>query len=186
MITQEWYIIRVGMASGTAPCPKTSAMWYGACPPSGSSTRLVTPKARETLHYYPDWRQFQYLPLSFGAEYASGLTVYMSSVFTSIHGIVSHGSSDFVFGEAEYDENKYEETYHGLAPVHFPLGQGEYLTSAWLNVTPYSRGLYGLLAVRYTLASRLDECQPATNDCSEDPAMHKLRPSSTFWSLPVT
>lgn len=149
MITQEWHIIRVGMGSGTAPCSKTSAMWYGGCPPSGSSTRLVTPKAGETLHYYPDWKQLQYLPLSFGAEYASGLTVYMSSGFTRIYGIVSHGPSDFVFGEAEYEEDKHEELYHGLGvPIHFPLGPGEYLTSAWLNVTLCSQGLRGLLAVR--------------------------------------
>ncbi|KAG6364114.1 hypothetical protein INS49_005712 [Diaporthe citri] len=77
----------------------------------------------------------------------------MSYGFDRIYGIVSHGLSDFVFGEAEYEEDKHEETYHGLGiPIHFPLGQGEYLTSAWLNATYYDRGLQGLLAVRYTLA----------------------------------
>ncbi|KAI7778154.1 hypothetical protein LA080_002580 [Diaporthe eres] len=55
---------------------------------------------------------FQYLPLSFGTEYASGLTVYVSYGFDRIYGIVSHGLSDFVFGEAEYEEDKHEETYH--------------------------------------------------------------------------
>lgn len=185
MIAQEWQILRVGMKSGTAPGSKTSAMWYGDCPPSGSSTRLVTPKAREILHYYPNWKQLQYLPLSFGAEYASGLTVYMNYGFTRIYGIVSHGLSDFVFGEAEYEEDKYEETYHGqCVPIHFPLGQGEYLTSAWLNAAPYTRGLEGLLAVR--LHPCLDQSQPAANNCSEGPATHKPRPSSTFWIVANT
>lgn len=185
MIAQEWQILRVYMGSGTAPCSKTSAMWYGACPPSGVSTRLVTPNAGLTLHYYPNWKQLQYLPLSFGAEYASGLTVYMNYGFTRIYGIVSHGLSDFVFGEAEYEEDKYEETYHGqCVPIHFPLGQGEYLTSAWLNAAPYTRGLEGLLAVR--LHPCLDQSQPAANNCSEGPATHKPRPSSTFWIVANT
>ncbi|KAL2272690.1 hypothetical protein FJTKL_06243 [Diaporthe vaccinii] len=149
VVTNEWQIIRVGMGSGTASCSKTSAMWSGGCPPSGSSTRLVTPKSPgEILHYYQNWKQFQYLPLSFGTEYASGLTVYVSYGFDRIYGIVSHGLSDFVFGEAEYEEDKHEETYHGPGvPIHFPMGQGEYLTSAWLNAVPYSQGLEGLLAL---------------------------------------
>lgn len=148
---QEWQILRVDTGSGTAPGFKTRAMWYGGCPPWGSSTRLVTPQNPEVLHYYPNWKQFQYLPLSFGAEYASGLTVYMSSIFSRVVGIVSHGPSDFVFGEAEYEEDRREETYHypGI-PIHLPLYQGEYLTSAWLNLAPHAQCLEGQLAVRFT------------------------------------
>lgn len=147
-ISQEWQILRVDTGSGTAPSSKTQAMWYGGCPPTGISTRLVTPKKPKRLHYYPNWKQCQYLPLNFGAEYASGLTIYIGS--TEIIGIVSHGPSDFVFGEAEYEES-HEETFysHGI-PIHFPLGQGEYLTSAWLHTTWLARDLEGLLAVRFT------------------------------------
>lgn len=128
-------------------------MWYGGSPPAGTCTRLLTPLSSEVLHHYPDWKQCQYLPLSAGAEYASGLTVYMSCGFTRIHGIVSHGATDSVFGETEYEEVNCEETGHGLGvPFHFPLGQGEYLTSAWLHTNSGPHELDGLLAVSFTLA----------------------------------
>jgi len=134
-------------------------MWYGGSPPAGISTRLLTPPSPEALHHYPNWRQCQYLPLSSGAEYASGLTVYMSSGFTRIYGIVSHGATNSVFGESEYEEDKCEETYHGPGvPIHFPLSEGEYLTSAWLHITSRSHDLDGLLAVRVTLAWTTYSC----------------------------
>lgn len=110
-------------------------MWYGECPPVGASTRLITsPKPVHELHYYPGWRQCQYLPLSRGSEYASGLTAYMSPQSGDIYGLVAHidGSSDSVFGQAGYetDEQGNNNSYCGT-PIHFALHQGEYLTSAW-------------------------------------------------------
>jgi hypothetical protein len=83
----------------------------------------------------------------------------MSSGFTRIYGIVSHGATNSVFGETEYEEDKCEETYHGPGvPIHFPLSEGEYLTSAWLHITSRSHDLDGLLAVRITLAWTTYSC----------------------------
>lgn len=51
------------------------------------------------------------MPLNFGEEYASGLTVYMDLKLGKIIGLVSHGSSDFVLGQAEYEVDEADAAY---------------------------------------------------------------------------
>lgn len=156
---QELRIIRVKTRDSAASHDETSVMWWGDCPPAFCSTRHVTThSSRSLLQYYPNWRQYQYLPLSFGADYASGLTVYIDVRFpsTKITGIVSHGSSDFEFGRTSFGEEESSDG-HGV-PIHFALSPGEYLTSAWLHMSSRTHGLDGLLAVRSILA--LDKSGP--------------------------
>lgn len=82
------------------------------------------------------------MPLNFGEEYASGLTVYMDLKLGKIIGLVSHGSSDFVFGQAEYEVDEADAAYDDVlnpstsvlssgTPIYFAFARGEYLTSAW-------------------------------------------------------
>lgn len=134
-------------------------MWHGVSPPEGTRTRLVTPLRSEVLQHYRNWKQCQYLPLGSGAEYASGITVYMSPGFTEIYGIVSHGATESSFGETEYEEDKCEKTWHlpGV-PIHFPLSRREYLVSAWLHLRPRFDDLNGMLAVRSTLVWTKSSC----------------------------
>jgi hypothetical protein len=74
------------------------------------------------------------LPLELNGVYASGLTVYMGDTFRDVIGIVAHGSTDLVFGEAEYEEEKHDKNYHGQGiPIHLELKRGEYLASAWVH-----------------------------------------------------
>lgn len=130
-------------------------MWYGDCPPFGSSTRLIIPKIpREVLHYYPNWIQCHYLPLSLGTDYASGLTLYFDCAW-DIVGIVSHGSSDFAFGETDVEIKEEERRM----PVYIPLSPGEYFTSAWRHITLMydyweynSNYIHTLIAVRLSIS----------------------------------
>lgn len=121
-------------------------MWWGDGPPAGCHIVMKAFPDRK-LHYYLDWQQCQYLPLTFGTDYATGFTVYMNFKFSSVIGIVSHGSSDFVFGEAVYFEDKHEEAI----PFHFAFSPGEHLTSAWLHLDskqPHA-AFRGMLAVGF-------------------------------------
>lgn len=127
-------------------------MWWGDLPPAQCHIVMKTVPDRK-LHYYPGWQQCQYLPLSFGKEYATGLTVYLDFEFSKVIGIVSHGSSDFVFGEAGYSEDKDEEARHypGI-PLHFAFNPGEHLTSVWLHLDlmqPHA-AYRGILAVGFS------------------------------------
>ena len=65
-----------------------------------------------------------YLPLTYGLEYASGLTIYCAlDRLNNIRGIVSHGSPTRVLGRRDG------------TPCHMPLYPGEYINSVWLYLT---------------------------------------------------
>lgn len=136
-----------------------SVMWWGDGPPVASHTLMTRIYPGRELHYYPGWEQFQYLPLAFGKEYATGFTVYLDFEFSGVIGIVSHGPSDFVFGKAVYFEDKDEEPrpYPGV-PIHFTLSPGEYLTSAWFHLEPMqSIGQFnGMLVVGFFIPTLED------------------------------
>lgn len=127
-----------------------STMWYGECPPSECCTRLTTTRIPDrVVQYYPRWRQCLYLPLSRGTEYAYGLTVYVDFAIKCIRSIVSHfESSDFVLGEALWEEEYVKPGYGVAVPIHFALSKGEYLTSAWLYMESFNEPMKdGSLAV---------------------------------------
>lgn len=137
------------MEESTVTRTETSVMWWGDGPPAGC--HIVTERWQDwELHHYPNWQQCQYLPLTFGEEYAIGLTVYMDSRFSKVIGIVSHGPSDFVLGEAVYFDNKREDSddFPGI-PIHLAFNRGEHLTSAWLHLdSTQPHGAYcGMLVV---------------------------------------
>ncbi|ROV98720.1 hypothetical protein VMCG_06793 [Cytospora schulzeri] len=126
VIADDVRIIKVDFGRELDPkLPSGSpALWYGDhYPPEGSTLRFFTSKGATEiyrLHYYPGWRQCQYLPLLTESEYATGLTVYLWG--STITGIASHGtvSSNLLIGSRS-----------GL-PIHFALNKGERLTSVWL------------------------------------------------------
>lgn len=160
-------------------------MWWGDGPPAGC--RIVMKRWPDRkLHYYPDWQQRMYLPLAFGKEYATGLTVYMNSDFSNVIGIVSHGSSNFVFGEAVCFDSKREESCHfpGI-PLHLDFSRGEHLTSAWLHLDSMQphEAIRGMLVVGISTLTP-DKFQTEAN-YFEITANHKHWPSSTFWSLSI-
>ncbi|KAJ0107604.1 hypothetical protein J7T55_007795 [Diaporthe amygdali] len=159
VIADQLRIVCVETGPSAVSHNKISVMWYRSPPPSGISTRIITPQCPdEVLHYYPGWKQCQYLPLTFGSEYASGLTVYIGSEFSRIIGIVSHGSSDVVFGEAVYAEDEYDEAHHGPGiPIHFAFRQGECLTSAWVHMRSASYPLSAGLLADTSPAPDIDE-----------------------------
>lgn len=133
---QDIRVIRVDFGEDLDPnLPSGSpALWLGDnYPPEGSVSRFsICKRASEAykLHYYPGWRQCQYLPLSTAAGYTTGLTVYLHSHSNAIAGVASHGtkSACLLLGSRL-----------GL-PLHFALNKGETLTSAWIsesNVGPF-------------------------------------------------
>ncbi|KAG8156322.1 hypothetical protein KVR01_013774 [Diaporthe batatas] len=138
VIADELRVIKVDTDQSAATRAGSSVMWWGEGPPARSHIVMDWFWTRE-LHYYPDWQQCQYLPLTFGKEYAAGLTVYMNSEFSGVMGLVSHGSSDFAFGEAV----AFDKHHHSSGtPLHFAFSPGEYLTSAWLHLNsmqPYRK-----------------------------------------------
>ena len=80
------------------------------------------------LPYYPDCRPCHYLPLMYGSEYASGLTVYFDYVPNAPHrmsimGIACHGPKTRLLGERSH------------IPIHMPLYNGEYINSLWVCVS---------------------------------------------------
>lgn len=120
-------------------------MWWGDRPPAGCNIVMKSYPDREP-HYYPGWKQCRYLPLAFGTDYATGLTVYMDSEFKSVIGVVSHGPSDVVLGKAMYFDDKQQEARHSPGiPFYFAFNPGEHLSSVWLHQT--HSGLNGVLAV---------------------------------------
>jgi hypothetical protein len=135
------------MKQSAATHKETSVMWWADSPPA--PCRIVMKASSDIspgrLHYYQDWHQYQYLPLSFGTNYATGFTVYMDCTFSSITGIVTHGLSDCVFGEAvDFKGGHGEPRYCSGIPLHFAFSPGEHLTSVWLPLV---------------------ECQPHASSC---------------------
>ena len=152
-------------------------MWWGDGPPVRSLIMAEEVPHRE-LHHYRGWKQCQHLPLDFGEQYASGLTVYLSSNFTDVISIVSHGPSDSVSVQTEYKKASH---VRGI-PFHFAFSPREYLSSAWLHLEPRSAGTdRGMIVVGFILA--LDKFEADTNFL-ESPARHKPRPSPLCRNLP--
>lgn len=121
-------------------------MWWGDGPPAFCSTRCVVLRHEipQDPQYYPNWKQYQYFPLNFGAEYASGLTVYMGFSFSMIIGMVSHGPSDCEFGTTRPVKGEYGDAT--AVPIHFALSPGEYFTSAWRHFS-FNRSKWDVLFV---------------------------------------
>lgn len=168
-------MISVGIQQTVRPQSEQSIMWWRYGPPGG--VHMVEEIPGPELHHYRGWKQCQYLPLSFGEHYVSGLTVYLSSNFCHVIGFVSHGPSDIVFGQAlEMKHN------HGI-PFHLAFSPGEYLSSVWLHLEPRSVGKdRGMIVVRFIFA--IDRIETASNFV-ESTACHKPRPSSLRRHSPI-
>lgn len=144
-------------------------MWWGNDPSGG--IHLVEEIPGPELHYYRGWKQCQYLPLTFGEQYASGLIVYLSSNFCHVIGLISHGTSGFVFGDAV------DMKHNRGIPFHLAFSPGEYLASAWLHLEPLSVGRdCATIVVKLILA--IGRIQTEANFL-EGTASHQPRPSSS-------
>ena len=100
-------------------------LWDRDSPLDGDAySVLVTASKAPKIPYYPDCRPFYSLPLTFGSEYASGITVYLESPgrLGRIRGIASHGPRTCLLGQSD-----------GL-PIHLPLAKGQYVTGLWVYV----------------------------------------------------
>lgn len=105
-------------------------MWWGSIPTVRSHI-LVKDVPDRLLHHYRGWKQFQYLPLEFGEHYASGLTVYLSTNFLDVTGIVAHDPACSNSLETKYRDG----LSPGGIPFHIAFSPGEYLSSVWLHLT---------------------------------------------------